>query len=66
MDYQSGLASLFLSIAREASVQPEPEPTTTVTVTCSWCLSENTVLKQDGEFQIYECLNCGEVFSRPF
>jgi hypothetical protein len=66
MSYPSGSASMFSVIARETPAQPDPEPTRAVTVTCSWCLSENVELKQGGEFQIYECKDCGEVFSRPF
>jgi ribosomal protein S27E len=65
MNYQSGPASLFSAITREAAAQPKPEPTASVTVTCSWCLSEEVVLV-DNEFQIYKCAVCGEVFSRPF
>lgn len=64
MNYSSGPASLFSAIARDISTH-EPEPATAVTVTCSWCLSENVVMI-DHELHIYECKDCGEVFSRPF
>jgi predicted RNA-binding Zn-ribbon protein involved in translation (DUF1610 family) len=34
-----------------------------VKVTCAWCFSENTQVV-DEEHDIYECLNCGETFTR--
>jgi transcription elongation factor Elf1 len=54
--YPSGAASLFAGHARN-------KPALEMPVTCPWCLSEDTSLV-DNEHGIFECDNCGEVFTR--
>ncbi len=60
--YPSGAGSLFSIIARaDASTPKSTEP---VVITCPWCLSEDTHAIKN-EYDIFECTNCGETFTRP-
>ncbi len=64
--YPSGASSLFSMIARldpPGYQRAKEKKSAPAVITCPWCMSENTQAV-DLEHDIYECLNCGETFTR--